>query len=115
MPDTVRAEIVLPRDAPRWAEQVVVRVEDVSRADAPSTVLAERRLRSVALPDAGVLEVEVEVPGSLVDPRRTYAVSVHVDISGSGEVGRGDLVSTQSHPVLTRGAGRAVRVPVRVV
>lgn len=115
MPDTVRAEIVLPRDAPRGAAQVVVRVEDVSRADAPSTVLAEQCLRFVALPEGGVLEVEVDVPGELVDPRRTYAVSVHVDVSGSGEVERGDLVSTQSHPVLTRGAGRAVRVPVRMV
>lgn len=40
---------------------------------------------------------------------------VHVDVSGSGEIEQGDLVSTQSHPVLTRGHADRAAVPVRTV
>jgi hypothetical protein len=42
-------------------------------------------------------------------------VRVHVDVSGSGEVEKGDLISTQSHPVLTRGHADQAAVPVRKV
>jgi len=44
-----------------------------------------------------------------------YSVSVHIDVSGSGEIERGDLISTQIYPVLTRGHGDEARVQVKRV
>ena len=111
----VRGEILLPTGAPADAVgDVIVQVEDVSRADAPSMVVGEHRLSGVAL-RGQPLPFSVEVPAHLVDPRHTYSVRVHVDMTGSGTVEVGDFVSTQSHPVLTRGYGEEAQVPVKRV
>src|SRR4051794_31297871 len=110
----VRGDIVVPEgDVPDEAAELIVQVEDVSRADAPSVVVGEQRLRGVRLPPGGALQFEVEVPADRVDPRSSYSVRAHVDVSGSGEVEEGDLLSTQSYPVLTRGHGDAAQVRVQ--
>ena len=100
---TVSGEIRLPdTGVPEQTVAVVVQIEDVSRADAPSVIVGEQR-HNVKLRPGGVLPLHVEVPGDRIDERSSYSVRVHVDVSGSGEVSVGDLVSTQSYPVLTRG------------
>ena len=110
----VRGRILLPQgELPPEAFSIVVTVEDVSRADAPSTVVAEQRLEHVPL--GGDIAFAVEVPGELVEERARYTVRVHVDVTGTGIVERGDLVSTQSHPVLTGGNPDEASVPVKVV
>ena len=112
----VRGEIMLPPgELPSQAAEVAVYVEDVSRADAPSLVIGEQRQQGVSLSAGGVLHFEVQLPSVLIDERRTYAVRAHVDMSGSGEVKVGDLVSTETYPVLTRGYGTAARMRVRRV
>jgi putative lipoprotein len=111
----VRGRIVLPLgELPPEAASVVVAVEDVSRADAPSTVVAEQHLVHVSLGEGEVL-FEVEVPSGRIEARARYTVRVHVDVTGTGIVERGDLVSTQSHPVLTGGNPDEASVPVKVV
>jgi uncharacterized lipoprotein YbaY len=111
---TVRGEIVFPgTEVPAEASTVVVRVEDISRADAPSTVVGEQRIDHADL--GRVIPFSVDVPADLVDERALYSVHAHVDISGSGEVEVGDYVSTQTHPTLTRGATDVVVVPVTKV
>jgi putative lipoprotein len=113
---TVRGEIILPStDLPAETADLVVQVEDVSRADAPSVVIAEQRQSGVPLRGGAVLPFVVEVPEELVDERNSHSVRVHVDVSGSGEVEVGDLVSTQSYPVLTRGHGNEARIDVKRV
>lgn len=63
--------------------------------------------------------VTVTVPE--VDPQAVYAVRVHVSLASGRPrgvapgVARGDLVSTESHPVLTFGAPAEVTVSPRVV
>jgi putative lipoprotein len=112
----VHGQIVLPEDTvPAEAAAVVVQVEDVSRADAPSVVIAEQRQVGVRLEPGGVLPFAVEVPTHQVDSRASYSVRVHVDMSGSDGVEVGDLVSTRSYPVLTRGYGNEASVEVRRV
>jgi putative lipoprotein len=101
-PRIVEGEIVLPdADLPGEAAELVVQVEDVSRADAPSRVVGEQRLRDVHLARGGRLPFQVEVPADSVDPGLSYSLRAHVDVSGSGEVEPGDLLTTQSYPVLT--------------
>jgi putative lipoprotein len=112
----VRGHIVVPSaDVPVEAAEVVVRVEDVSRADAPSVVIAEHRQRGVPLRRGAVLPFALEVPADRVDARSLYSVHAHVDASGSGTVEPGDLISTRSYPVLTRGYGHEAEVEVQRV
>ena len=104
-PDDLRA---LPKHA-----QARVTVEDVTLADASSVVIAERVLDDLAVDQPAVAEVEV----GEVDPKANLIVRVHVTDAGrpTRDVEAGDLVSTQSHPVLTHGHGDSVVVRPRVV
>ncbi|MFW5473205.1 YbaY family lipoprotein [Knoellia sp. CPCC 206450] len=88
-----------------------VTVENVSRLDAASTVVGETVVEDLD-PDAPV-DVEVDVPH--VDDGSDLVVRVHVvDGARRGrEVEAGDLLTTQSHPVLTRGRGSEVVVHPR--
>jgi putative lipoprotein len=113
---TVRGEVVVPEGVPpEDAAELVVAVEDVSRADAPSEVVGEQRQQRVRLEGGKTIPFEVEVPADRVDPRGSYSVRVHVDVSGSGKVEVGDLVSTRSNPVLTHGYGEEATVIVQRV
>jgi putative lipoprotein len=112
----IRGEVILPEaDLPAEALAVVVQVEDVSRADAPSTIIAEHRIGRVHLEGLSTIPFTVEVLTELVDERGTYTLRAHIDVNGSGNIDVGDFISTQSHPVLTRAAGAVVRVPVMKV
>lgn len=112
----VSGEILLPAGVvPERARAVIVQVEDVSRADAPSVVVGEIRRANSSLRAGASLPFEVDVPEEAIDEQHSYSVRVHVDVSGSGEVEPGDLISTQSYPVLTRGHGTDARVRVRQI
>lgn len=110
---TVRGEVVLPEGEPgERAARLVVQIEDVSRMDAPSQVIAQQQIDDVPL-DGTSVEFEVPVPAGLIDERADYSVRVHVDVSGSGEVEQGDMITTQSYPVLTHAAPETARIEVR--
>lgn len=101
---SVRGDILLPDvELPGEAAEIVVQIEDVSRADAPSIVVGEQRLRGVHLTRGGRFGFHVKVPTDRVDPTLRYSLRAHVDVSGSGEVESGDLLTTRSYPVLTSG------------
>ncbi len=112
----VRGVMRFPVGAPARAAAVVVRVQDVSRADAPSVTVGEQGYDDVELPDPdGGLEFDVAVPTGLVERGRRYTVRAHVDVAGTGDVTRGDYVSTASYPVLTTGAAEPVVIQLRKV
>jgi putative lipoprotein len=113
---TVRGEISLPGTAlPAEAAVVIVQVEDVSRADAPSTVVGEQRLERVELHPGNVIPFEVEVDADALDEGARYSVRIHIDVAGSGEVDAGDLVSTQSYPVLTGGYADEAEIEAHLI
>lgn len=111
----VRGVVVLPSggDSDR-ARQLIIQVEDVSRADAPSRVIGELKIKKPKLSGEPV-PFEIEVPEDDIDESGSYSVRAHVDFSGSGEVESGDLLSTQSYPVLTRGHASQAKVQVRKI
>ncbi len=118
MPESVlvHGEIVLPaKMMPGIPAFVRVEVEDISRADMPSEVVAQRSISTGIVHGGDVIPFEIEVPASVIDPQRLYSVRAHVAMSGSGEIEIGDFISMQSFPVLTRGHGNQVRVEVRLV
>ncbi len=109
----VTGEIVLPPgELPNRPVTVRARVEDVSRADAPSIVVGEQ-VQTLELNPGAVLPFAIDVPSHAVDERRRYAVSVHIDVTGKGRPEQGDFLTTQSYPVMTGGHPSRVRVQVR--
>ena len=92
-----------------------VRLEDVSWADAPATVVAEQVVHNVSYQPGDKRRVVVNLRGKVLDKGSRYAVYVHVDIDGDRQITPGDYVSTQSYPVLTFGHPDRVTVRVRKV
>jgi len=92
---TYRERIALPSNA-----TLEVTVEDVSRADAPATVIG----RITRMP-AGQVPITFEVPyqESLVQQNHRYSVRARIT-----QEGKLLWTTTQSHPVLTNGAGNRV-------
>lgn len=113
---TVSGEILFPEDTPSFSGATAfVQVEDVSRADAPASVLAEQTIQNVSCSKGltAKLAFRLEVPR--FEPRAHLNVRVHVDLDGDQQVSRGDYISMESYPVLTYGYPSRVRVRVRQV
>ncbi|HII00769.1 TPA: hypothetical protein HA351_03650 [Methanosarcinaceae archaeon] len=79
---------------------VYIRLDDVSLADARSTVISETVIENVS-----VSPEENKVPFTLGFPElvanRTYSLYVHVDVNGDGKVSKGDYVTTMHNGVPT--------------
>lgn len=113
---TVRGQVVLPDvELAGQTADFIIQVEDVSRADAPSTVVGEQRIPRLALKSGMSLPFTIEIPAERIIPNHNYSVRVHVDMSGSGKIEPADLITMQSYPVLTQGYGNEVKVSVRQV
>ena len=91
---------------------VVVRLEDVSRQDAPSRVVLEQVIHDVDAIAGQTGELEFCFCGRIADQQARYAVRVHVDLDGDGQVSPGDYISMESYPVLTLGYPDQVAVRV---
>ncbi|GEM_PF-3392590 len=107
--DEVTASVRVRLRAPatgdeRTLSEVVVAVEDVSRADAPSRQVGRTVLRDVTLPVEG-LDVEVEVAVPLgPDPTRRFVVRARAGAdAGARTFAPYDLVSTVATPVVLDG------------
>jgi uncharacterized lipoprotein YbaY len=94
---------------------VYVRLEDVSRADAAAALIAEQTLEGVSHRAGDKDSLDFALYGPPPAEGADYNVSAHVDLDGDGEVSRGDYVTVESYPVLTRGAPARVRVRVEAV
>jgi hypothetical protein len=90
-------------------------IEDVSEADAPARKIAEKILPEVTVLPGKHFTLTAEVPLDAIDPRRSYNVRVHLSMKGANTVQVGDLISTQSLPVLTHGRPSRVAVSLREV
>lgn len=87
-----RERIMLPP-----GHTLTVRVEDVSRADAPAEILAERRM---PLDGGPPYAVTLSVPTARIDPRHTYAARAEIrDPAGALR-----FTTDTRHAVLTQGA-----------
>jgi uncharacterized lipoprotein YbaY/phosphoglycolate phosphatase-like HAD superfamily hydrolase len=93
-----RQRIALPPDA-----VVHVRLEDVSKADAPSTLVSDARVptegRQVPIP------FRLAYDASKIDASHTYHLRASI-LSGGSVL----FTTTQAYPVLTQGAGREAQI-----
>lgn len=88
-------------------------LEDVGMQDVLATPLGSTLLPlGVAGPDE--LEVTLAVPVHLLQTGSRYSLRAHLDRDGSGEVARGDALTTVSVPVVADdvAGGRRVEVPL---
>lgn len=108
---TVEVTALLPAGlAPSGAAVLRVRLENVSVADRPSAVVSSAEVSVPEPTDGGGVEVSLAVPAADIDERDSYSVFAHLDLDGSGDVSAGDALTTQTYPVLTRGAPDRVEV-----
>jgi len=101
---TYRERIALPPSS-----VVKVRLVDVSRADAPATLIGEQLIktagRQVPFP------FEIAYDPKRIEERFTYVVQARIEDEG----GRLLFISDRHFPVLTRGAGQHVDLVLRTV
>jgi uncharacterized lipoprotein YbaY len=81
-----------PRGTPLHVE-----LRDTSLADAPAVVLAHAD--TVVAEDSGPRLASVELPEAEDRLPSGLTVWAHADLTGSGEVEKGDYITMQSHPV----------------
>ena len=94
----IRGTVRFPPGRPTEVRAVHITVRDVTEFDAPARTVAAVDLPPTVVPGDG-LEVPFALDVDLEDGGRTYAVRAHADRSGSGEVERGDLVTTTAYVV----------------
>ena len=97
---TYRERIALPTDAVFDAT-----LEEISRADAPATVLGRARIRQ---PRSSPIRFEIPFNADRIEPGGRYVVRARILSDG-----RPLLATDRSYPVLTRGNGRQVALLLR--
>jgi copper homeostasis protein (lipoprotein) len=97
---TYRERVALPADAVFDAT-----LEEISRADAPATVLGRARIRQ---PRSSPIRFEIPFDADRIVPGRHYVVRARIVSDG-----RTLLATDRSYPVLTRGNGRQVALVLR--
>jgi putative lipoprotein len=111
---TITGEIILPEKTPAVnAGQVIIEVRDISLADVPSQLIAEKRLDNVALKPHGRINFSILVPE--VEANRTLTLRVHISLDGSGRMKSGDLLTTATYPIPNTGTPAPLEVPVVVI
>ncbi len=89
-------------------------MEDVSRADAESTVIAETIVENI---EHNEKETEIsfclEIAGeNRINPKNFYSVRVWIDTDSSGKPSAKDLFSDCAYRALTHGFGDFVKVKI---
>jgi copper homeostasis protein (lipoprotein) len=98
-----------------WAQRTALppnavfeaRIEDVSRADAPSVVLGSTRIENPGNPP---IAFSIDVDPARVDARARYSVRATISVDG-----RLMMTTDRVTPVLTQGHGREVTLMLRAV
>ena len=93
-----RERIALPPDA-----ELIVQLQDTSRADAAARVLGTQRIRLHT--NTPPFQFRIAVDPAQIDPRASYTISARVEHNG-----RLMFINDTATPVLTGGAGSRVNM-----
>ena len=110
---TVTGKIFIKDDPGAIQEgSVYVQLLDTSRADAASVKVTETVYHQVKLQDLFTNGRQFQLQVGEINPRRRYEINLLVDLDGDGKMGKGDYISKQAYPVLTKGYPDYVEVEV---
>ena len=98
-----------------YGATLYLRLEDITYADAPAEVIAQEIVRNVYVHQSAPLRANLRVAQDRIQETALYSVRAHLDADGDGRVSLGDWVSTQVHPVLTRGNPTRAVIPLTMV
>ena len=108
----ITGDIVIPSDSPIInGAAVLIEVRDVSRADALSTVVAQTRLTDVNFRPGDRIPFSLIVPE--VSEAQSLDIRIHISCTGSTDIKSGDLLTTRSYPVPSRGTSGHISVLVK--
>lgn len=108
----IAGEIVIPADCSSInGAAVLIEIRDVSRADALSTVVAQSRLNDVNIEPNGRIPFSLSVPE--VSDAKSLNFRIHISCTGGNDIKSGDLLTTSSCPVPSRGSSGHVSVSVK--
>ncbi|KKH45236.1 hypothetical protein EO93_11250 [Methanosarcina sp. 1.H.A.2.2] len=92
---TIQGNILFEsQKAPVEDATVYIRLDDVSLADAPSTVIAETSIEGVSVGREGNNSIPFTMGFPELAGNRSYSLRVHVDVDGDGKVSKGDYITT---------------------
>jgi len=112
----VKGKIIFDRNTKPFSEAMVfIRLQDVSRQDAPSKLISEQVLTNVSYEATKAEGVKFMLYGDIPNERSRYSINVHVDVDGDGKMSSGDLINMQDYPVLTYGNPDNVSIYVREI
>ncbi|MEA1985630.1 MAG: YbaY family lipoprotein [Euryarchaeota archaeon] len=94
---------------------IYIELEDVSLADAPSTVISSMVLENVNIDADGSASIPYSLEYPELDDRLTYSMSVLVDLNGDGRTSGGDYISMEHIPVSTSGPNDNITINARFV
>ena len=91
-----------------------IRLVDVSRADAPATVIAEVSIPNVTMQSVAD-RIGFILDGPDLDPAHSHALEAHLDATGSGETSVGDYRTMEHIGVSAATAGDTFSIRLRPV
>ena len=106
---SVGGKISIAEKSPAFRDATAhIYLEDVSRADAESNIIAEAKIENLDHSDK-VTEIPFRLEiadASLIDPKRFYSIRVWIET----EQGANDLYSDRAYRVLTHGFGDYIEI-----
>ncbi|MDD3043572.1 MAG: YbaY family lipoprotein [Methanosarcinaceae archaeon] len=74
-----------------------IQLKDVSLMDAPSIEISRTVIEDATVNSEGKIPFSLEFPE--LEERRTYALSVHIDVDGDGKISKGDYLTMTHYDV----------------
>jgi hypothetical protein len=114
--NTIQGMIIFDEPVESFSNATVyLEVEDVSLQDVASTVISEESIVGVSMNASDIQPVPYLIQYPDLEERRTYSLSVHVDVDGDGRLSNGDYYSTWNNPVPTNPGVHELDVHVEII
>ncbi|WP_094226482.1 YbaY family lipoprotein [Methanolobus psychrotolerans] len=114
--NTIQGMIIFDEPVESFSNATVyLEVEDVSLQDVASTIISEDSIIGVSMNTNDIQPVPYIIQYPELEERRTYSLSVHVDVDGDGSLSNGDYYSTWHNPVPTEPGVHELDVHVEMI
>ena len=110
----IKGEIIVENTNSVHDATIYIRLEDVSKADAPSKVLSELILKNVNF-DNTTKAIPFTLSIESIDKHISYNVSVHIDVNKNGKLDKGDFINMAIYPILTYGYSNYIKIKTKQI